>query len=240
MFLFVFQLRVLMPSVGCWNAELRSICVGRDFFFFTGAHVSQLGSLFYFPQIVIKNIPNLQHLEFQMVRVGTLMRCAPSGAETNDKGASGGKGRQRCVSNTRLSWCKKNKNKMLPQWQDSGCQNSSSCSVIVKLSASLKMEEITHSTSLWEETVIAVNVWMKYDSTRDFKGGRNVCDCEHQKDLCLFVHLFFSPWLLLHAEPSPNQADVAGHELNMPPSHHHPLQSCVSLSDGRKRLLICH
>lgn len=206
------------------------------FFFFTGAHVPQLGSLFYFAQIAIKKMANLQHLEFQMTRVGTLMRCAPSGAEANDKGASGGKERQTCVSNTRLSWCKKNKNKTLPQWQDSGCQNSGSCSVIVKLSASLKMEKITHSTSLWEETVIAVNVWIKYDSTRDFKGGGNVCDCEHQKDVCLFVHLFFSPWLLLRAAPSPNQADVAGHELNMPPSQNQETASHMSLRVSESKL----
>lgn len=49
------------------------------------------------------------------------------------------------------------KTQTLPQWQDFGCQNSSSCSVIVKLSAFKKMEEITHSICLWEETVIAVD-----------------------------------------------------------------------------------
>lgn len=44
-----------------------------------------------------------------------------------------------------------------PQWQDLGCQNSSSFSVIVKLSAFKKMEKITHSLRPWEETVIAVD-----------------------------------------------------------------------------------
>ena len=39
-----------------------------------------------------------------------------------------------------------------------GCQNSSGCSTIVKLSAFKKMEEITHSLCLWEETVIAIDL----------------------------------------------------------------------------------
>ena len=45
----------------------------------------------------------------------------------------------------------------LPQWQDFGCQNSSGCSAIVKLSAFKKMEEITHSPCPWGEAVIAVD-----------------------------------------------------------------------------------
>lgn len=49
------------------------------------------------------------------------------------------------------------KKQTLPQWQDVGWQNSSGGSLIVKLSVSKKMEEITHSLCLWEETVIAVN-----------------------------------------------------------------------------------
>lgn len=49
------------------------------------------------------------------------------------------------------------KTQTLPQWLDFGCQNSSGCSMIVKLSALRKMEEITHSFCLWEEAVIAVD-----------------------------------------------------------------------------------
>lgn len=63
------------------------------------------------------------------------------------------------------------KTQTLPQWLDFGCQNSSGCSMIVKLSALRKMEEITHSFCLWEEAVIAVDFWIKYDWTWDFKGG---------------------------------------------------------------------
>lgn len=132
------------------------------------------------------------------------------------------------------------KTQTLPQWQDFGCQNSSGCSAIVKLSASKKMEEITHSPCLWEETVIAVDFWIKYDWTQDFKGGRNASEfvCLGALNRCLSlslsVHLFFSPWLLFYAEPSPNQADVTCHELNM------GAWSCVSLGGDRKALLTCH
>lgn len=61
------------------------------------------------------------------------------------------------------------KTQTLPQWQDFGCQNSSGCSTIVKLSAFKKMEEITHSLCLWEETVIAVDFRITYDWTWDLK-----------------------------------------------------------------------
>lgn len=50
------------------------------------------------------------------------------------------------------------KNPDTAQWQDFGCQNSSGTSTIVKLSAFEKMDEITYSLCLWEETVIAVDV----------------------------------------------------------------------------------
>lgn len=152
----------------------------------------------------------------------------------NEKYAGGerkGKEWQKCVS--RQAWLVEKK-QTLPLWQDFGWQNSSGGSLIVKLSVSKKMEEITHSLCLWEETVIAVNFWIKYDWMWDFKRGRNICALVCWMDRCLFVHLFFSPWLLFYAEPSPSQADVTCHELNMGP------WSCVSLGGNRKELLICH
>lgn len=67
----------------------------------------------------------------------------------------GEKNNGRCVCRDWLSCLK---TWALSQWHNYGCQNSSSYSLTVKLSAPKKMEEITHSHSLWEETVIAVNV----------------------------------------------------------------------------------
>lgn len=115
----------------------------------------------------------------------------------------------------------------LPHWQDFGCQNSSRCSAIVKLSAFKKMEEITHSICLWEVTAIVVDFWIKYDWTWDCKEEMplNVWPWVYCMDVFLSVHLFFSPW---NAESSPNQAVVACHELNM------AARSGVSLGEDRK------
>lgn len=127
------------------------------------------------------------------------------------------------------------KTQRLPQWQDLGCQNSSGCSTIVKLSAFKKMEEITHSLCLWEETVIAVDFWIKW--TWDFKGGRIASEF-----VCLTVLngcLSLCPFVLftltaVFAEPSTNQTDVTCHELNM------GAQSCVSSEGDRKEPLTYH
>lgn len=76
--------QVLTPSVNCWNSEQRSVCVGQDDFAVN--YVSRVWKLIlcYFSQIEIKKIPNLKHLKFWTIGVGTLRRRVSLEIETSE------------------------------------------------------------------------------------------------------------------------------------------------------------
>lgn len=181
----VFNLQVLRPSVDSWNTELRSVCFGRASLLLSPTTQSW-ENLIVFPWRLGEGQGRAEYDTFKMLELWE---------EVSENGPLEGKGvlsesrnrRKAGTRNTRQDkeWRERmaevcvetgltgRETQTLPQWQDFGCQNSSGCSAIVKLSAFKKMEEITHSLCLWGETVIAVDFWIKYDWTWDFKGGRN-------------------------------------------------------------------
>lgn len=174
----VFNLQVLRPSVDFWNRELRSVCFGRASILLSPTTLSR-ESLFISPKMgrrsgqnpiwYIKDIKLAEKVSEngQKEKRWDFESRHKRNAGTRNIHQDKGRERKRMAEVSRQAWLAEKPRQCLSR-MTLVCQNRTGCYVIVKLSAWKKMEEITHSLCLWEETVIAVDLWIKYDSTWDF------------------------------------------------------------------------